>query len=242
MARMERKYLAHFIDANFGEGSANYVRLGKDLETYQEELNPQVEIRRNILGEQNVIHQGYQVQSAAEPYYADQTDPLFEPIAAIANERKTGAGCQTTRVEVLVDAAGNPIWAWKEDCWVVPNAVGGDTSGVQLPFNVYDSGNRTPGVFNMQSKSFTAATISLSSTTLTVNGSTAGTLTATVSPAVTSGEVLWNSSNTTIGTVAGSSTNKATGTVTGVANGTTVVTAEWFGAIASCTVTVSGQS
>lgn len=242
MARMERKYLAHFIDANFGVGVANYVRLGKDLETYQEELNPQVEIRRNILGEQNVIHQGYQVQSTAEPYYADQTDPLFAPIAEIANERKTGAACQTTRVEVLVDASGNPIWAWKEDCWVVPNAVGGDTSGVQLPFNVYNAGNRTPGVFNMSNRTFTAATITLNSTTLTVNGNTAGTLTATVSPAVTSGEVQWYSSDTTKATVAGSSTNKKTGTVTGVANGTTVVTAEWFGAIASCTVTVTGKS
>ena len=28
--KMERKYLAHFIDASFGGESTNYVRLGKD--------------------------------------------------------------------------------------------------------------------------------------------------------------------------------------------------------------------
>lgn len=155
MGRMERKYLAHYLDANFGSGTTNYVRLGKDLETYSEELNPQVEVRRNILGEQNVIHNGYQVQSAAEPYYADQGDDLFEPIAAIANQRKTGQGCLTTRVEYLTDASGTQIWAYREDCWVVPNAVGGDTSGVQLPFNVYNAGNRVSGTFNSSTKQFT---------------------------------------------------------------------------------------
>ena len=153
MSRMERKYLAHFLDANFNidpdnleQGKTlNYVRLGKDLEAYSEELNPQVDIRRNILGEQNVIHNGYQVQSTAEPFYADEDDPLYEPILSIANERKTGGGCQTTRVEALFDEEGECQWAYREDCWVVPNSVGGDTSGVQLPFNVYNAGNRVAG-------------------------------------------------------------------------------------------------
>lgn len=157
MARMERKYLAHYIDANFSSGTTNYVRIGKDLESYNEELNPQVDIRRNILGEQNVIHNGYQVQSTAEPFYADQDDELFEPLAAIANERKTGSGCLTTRVEYLADAAGTQIWAYREDCWVVPNSVGGDTSGVQIPFNVYNAGNRVSGAFNPTTKQFTPA-------------------------------------------------------------------------------------
>ena len=156
--RMERKYLAHYLDANFGVGSTNYVRLGKDLESYQEELNPQVEVRRNILGEQNVIHNGYQVQSSAEPFYADQSDDLFAPIAAIANERKTGEGCKTTRVEVLINASGTTVWAYREDCWVVPNSVGGDTSGVQIPFTVYNAGNRVSGTWNAETRAFTPTT------------------------------------------------------------------------------------
>lgn len=156
--RMERKYLAHYLDANFGVGSTNYVRLGKDLESYQEELNPQVEVRRNILGEQNVIHNGYQVQSAAEPFYADQDDDLFAPIAAIANERKTGEGCKTTRVEVLINSSGTTVWAYREDCWVVPNSVGGDTSGVQIPFTVYNAGNRVSGTWNAETRAFTPTT------------------------------------------------------------------------------------
>ena len=228
MGRMERKFLAHYLDANFGDSTPNYVRLGKDLESYNEELNPQVEIRRNILGEQNVIHNGYQVQSTAEPYYADQEDALFEPIAAIANTRATGDDCLTTRLEVLVDASGNQIWAYREDCWVVPNSVGGDTSGVQIPFTVYNAGNRVPGVFS--SGTFTQATCSLNKTTETISGTGSKTLTATTTPS--GGTVKWSSSNTAVATV-------TAGTVTGVAPGIAVITADYYGAIATCTVTVS---
>ena len=234
MGRMERKYLAHYLDGNFGEGTPSYVRLGKDLETYSEELNPQVEVRRNILGEQNVIHNGYQVQSTADPFYADQDDELFEPIARIANERLTGDACKTTRVEVLVDEEGNQIWAYREDCWVVPNSVGGDTSGVQIPFGVYNAGGRVPGVWDVTDKSFTVATISLNKTTASITGTGNTSITATTSPTVAGAVVEWKSSNPAVATV-------NAGTVTGVANGTAVITADWFGATASCVVTVSGN-
>lgn len=155
MAKIERKYLAHFIDASFGDAETDYIRLGKDLEEYVEELNPDVEVNKNILGEQNVQHNGYEVQSEIDPFYAYTGDPLFEALAEIANERKTGDDCVTTKVDVLLDATGNILWAYREDIWVVPNSVGGDTSGVQIPFSVYNAGNRVKGTFDMKTKKFT---------------------------------------------------------------------------------------
>lgn len=158
MAKIERKYLAHFIDASFGgTGFPNYVRLGKDLEEYVEELNPDVEVQKNILGEQNVQHNGYEVQSEIDPFYAYTGDPLFEQLAKIANERLTGDDCVTTKVDVLLKADGTVEWAYKEDVWVVPNSVGGDTSGVQIPFSVYNSGNRVKGTWDTATKKFTLA-------------------------------------------------------------------------------------
>ena len=145
MGKIERKYLAHFIDASFGGTTTDYERLGKDLESFAEELNPQTEVRRNILGEQNVNHQGYQVQSSVEPYYCYEDEPLFEQLAKIANERLTGDDCKTTRVELLMNADGTAEWAYREDCYVVPQSVGGDTSGVQIPFQVLNCGNRVAG-------------------------------------------------------------------------------------------------
>ena len=40
---IERKYLAHYLDAKFDTtyAATEYVRLGKNLEEYNEELNPE---------------------------------------------------------------------------------------------------------------------------------------------------------------------------------------------------------
>ena len=47
---MKEKYLAHYLDAKFDPtyAAVEYVRLGKNLEEYNEELNPDVEITKNI--------------------------------------------------------------------------------------------------------------------------------------------------------------------------------------------------
>lgn len=158
--KLERKYLAHFIDASFNGETANYVRLGKDLEEYNEELNPDVEVQKNILGEQNVVHNGYEVQGEVNPYYAYEGDPLFAKLAEIANKRATGDACMTTKVEVLLNAEGTVAWAYREDCYVIPTSVGGDTSGVQIPFTTYNAGNRVAGTFDMSTKTFTPSNAS----------------------------------------------------------------------------------
>ena len=157
MGKVERKYLAHYIDVTFGDTTADYYRLGKDLEEYNEELNPDVEVQKNILGEQNVMHNGYEVQSEVEPFYAYEDDPLFEKLCDIANDRLTGDACITTKVDVLLNSSGSVEWAYREDCYVVPTQIGGDTSGVQIPFTVYNAGNRVSGTWNPSTKTFTPA-------------------------------------------------------------------------------------
>ena len=158
MPKIERKYLAHYIDASFGATVKNYIRLGKDLEEYNEELNPDVEVKKNILGEQNVQHNGYEVQSEIDPFYAYTGDSLFERLSQIANERKTGDACLTTKVDVLLNPDSSVEWAYREDCRVVPSSVGGDTSGVQIPFTIYNAGNRVSGSFDTSTKVFTPYT------------------------------------------------------------------------------------
>lgn len=156
--KIERKYLAHFIDASFGTGSATpkYVRLGADLEEYNLDLNPDIEVSKNILGDSTIKHNGYEPQSSVDTFYAVTGDALFETLSAIANERKTGDDCKTTVVDVLLTESGTVTWAYREDAMVVPTSMGGDTSGVQVPFSVYYCGNRTKGTFDVTQKTFTA--------------------------------------------------------------------------------------
>lgn len=160
MGAVERKYLAHYIDAAFDTtyASTDYVRLGKDLEEYIEELNPDVETSKNILGEQSVKHSGYEVSSDADPYYYEYDESLGEKLMTIANERLTGDKCRTSKVDVLLNEDGEVIWAYREDVYVIPSSVGGDTTGIQIPFTVYNAGNRTKGSFNVTTKTFTAGT------------------------------------------------------------------------------------
>lgn len=162
---VERKYLAHYLDANFNKTTAEYVRLGKDLEEYNEELNPDVEVTKNIIGEQSVKHSGYEVQADVDPFYfEDYDDALSGKIMELANTRATGDKCKTTMVDVLLkpgateDAAPTVVWAYREDVYVIPNSVGGDTSGIQTPFTIYKAGNRVKGTWNVESKTFTAST------------------------------------------------------------------------------------
>ena len=155
MAKVERKYLAHYIDSSFGGEAPSYVRLGADLEEYIEELSPDVEVKKNIIGEQRVSHNGYEIQSEVDPFYADYDDPLFTQLAKIVNERLTGDDCVTTKVDVLLSADGTVLWAYREKVWVVPNSIGGDTSGVQIPFAVYNAGERVKGTWDVATKTFT---------------------------------------------------------------------------------------
>lgn len=152
---LERKWLAHFIDASFGGQTANYVRIGDDIEELNIEMNPDVEQFKNILGESKVRHQGYEPSVGVEPYYATIGDALFEKLYSIIDDRLTGDGIATTWVDVLLNDEGEVVHATRENVKIVPISLGGDTSGVQIPFNVYYNGERKKGTFDMTTKAFT---------------------------------------------------------------------------------------
>lgn len=160
MDKIERKYLAHYVDESFNGETTAYVRLGDDLEEYNEELNPDVEVKKNIKGEQTIDHKGYDVQSDVDPYYASEGSALWGKLAEIANERKTGAACKTTKLDVLFNASGTVVWAYREEVALIPKSIGGDTSGVQIPFSMYNLGNRVSGTFNPSTGVFTPTTAS----------------------------------------------------------------------------------
>lgn len=155
--KLERKYLAHFIDSAFNAKAEAYVRLGKDLEEYTIEMNPDGESSKNILGESRYNLKGYEPQGSVDPYYAYEGDALFERLKKIIDERATGADTQTTVVDVMLSSSGSVTDAYREDVIVVPTSLGGDTAGVSIPFEVHYAGNRTKGTFDMTTKTFTPA-------------------------------------------------------------------------------------
>ena len=149
--RMERKYFQTFIDTSFGGTTASWYVLGKDLEEFNVEMNPDTETGKNILGETTFTHNGYEVSASAEPFYAREGDALFEKLQAIIDEKKTYDGCKTLVVEVHLwdedSTTSGKYKAWQQECYVTPQSYGGDTSGYQIPFDVTYVGERTEGYF-----------------------------------------------------------------------------------------------
>ncbi len=155
--KYERKYLAHYINAAFNATTPSYIRLGKDLEDYSINLNPDVESKKNILGESTTNVKGYSPQGSIETYYAYKGDALYERLLEITNERSTGSKLETTVVDVIVDSEGNVESAYRENAIIVPQSIGG-SDGIQIPFEIYYNGNRTKGDFDVKTKAFTETT------------------------------------------------------------------------------------
>lgn len=149
--RIDRKYMGHLIDVGLlcHGTESEYERLGKDLEEYNVELNPQTETSTNILGETSFVHNGYQETSEASPYYAYTDSVLFEKLQEIIDYRHKDDNLKTNALEVhLWDGdETDGFVAWQQGCYVVPTSYGGDTSGYQIPFTVNYFGGRTRGIF-----------------------------------------------------------------------------------------------
>ena len=156
--KIERKYMAHYLNAAFGKGEDNYTRLGADLEEYSPELSANVETKSNILGQTSVVIDSYQKQGEVSPYYADSGDALFEKLQAIIDGGLVLDDLKTDIVEVKLwdkDSAG-AYPAVKEECYIEIVSYGGDTTGYQIPFNIHYTGVKTKGTFDVTQKTFTA--------------------------------------------------------------------------------------
>jgi hypothetical protein len=161
--KIARKYMAHFLDASFGGTTPDWYRLGEDLDEYKVDLNPDTEVKKNILGSATFNHSGYEPSSEADPYYARVGDALFEKLQTIVDEQATDDSLKTSSLEVhLWDGdAENGYVAYRQDCYVVPTSYGGDTSGYQIPYTVTYVGDKTKGTYKPgasgASGTFTAA-------------------------------------------------------------------------------------
>ena len=160
---LERKYLAHFIDAAFDmSGKAtNYVKLGEHLEELSVEMNPNVETSSNIWGETTAMLSGYEVSASVDPYYVSHDEALSEKLMEIVDNELTGDAVKTTVVDVWLkpgetaDAKPQVVKAIRREVIVAVQSYGGNTSGVQIPFNLSGAKNRAKGTFDLETKTFT---------------------------------------------------------------------------------------
>ena len=157
MAKIERKYLAHFINAADAE-AAVYERLGKDLEELRPELAADVQTKKNILGETSGLISGYEKTASVEPFYAEEGSALFQRLQDIIDNGKTLDALKTDVVEVKLweKAEGTVYSAIREEAYIELTNYGGDTTGYSIAFVLHFTGNKVKGSFDVASKVFTA--------------------------------------------------------------------------------------
>lgn len=159
MAKIARKYLAHFINAAApGAEQAAYERLGKDLEEFSPSLSAQVDKKKNIMGETSVNISSYEKSASVKPFYAEKDSALFTRLQGIIDGDLVLDDLRTDVVEVkLWDETDGTYPAVKEEAYIEVTSYGGDTTGYQIPFTVHYTGIKTHGTFDPKTKTFTPA-------------------------------------------------------------------------------------
>ena len=159
MAKIERKYMAHFINAAKSGEEATYERLGQDLEEFSPELSAQVETKKNILGQSSILISGYEKTAAVEPFYAQSGSQLFNRLQEIIDGDLVLDELKADVVDVKLweGDEGENYPAVKEVVFLEVTSYGGDTTGYQIPFTIHYTGEKVKGSFNVSTKTFTAA-------------------------------------------------------------------------------------
>ena len=160
MGKIERKYLAHFINTAAPGGEAAYERLGKDLEEYSPEMSAEVNTSKNILGETSILISSYEKTASVEPYYAEKGAALFTRLQDIIDNQLVLDDLKTDVVEVKLweTVSTNAYPAIKEEAYIEITSYGGDTTGYQIPFTLHYTGVKVKGTFDPSTKKFTATT------------------------------------------------------------------------------------
>ena len=146
--KLNREALAHYLDYSFKRiiSSATWEIIGDDIEEMSNELNPDMETLKNILGQTKTQDNGYEPTMDADPFYADPEKKLYPMIRDIALDRKKGDACKTLMLEVVVeDTDATNHLAYVQEVIVKPQSYGGDTAGLNIPFQVSEDGKRTKG-------------------------------------------------------------------------------------------------
>lgn len=152
--KLNREALMTYLDAGMhttwasvtAESPVNWEIIGDDIEEMSVEMNSETEQHKNILGQTRTDDKGYSPTMDADPFYADPEKALYTVLRDIAMERKKGDQCKTLMMEVIVeDTEATTHAAYVREVILKPTSYGGDTTYVNIPFNVSEDGGWIKG-------------------------------------------------------------------------------------------------
>jgi hypothetical protein len=139
---MKLKREAHGLYLRFSSLDPWFL-IGSGIEDMSVEMNGSFEQTKDVTGNVSVSDTGYQPQVGVEPYYANPDDSIYDKLKDLAMNRKSGDDAKAEMLEVLIDdTEATTHDGWTEDVKIEIASYGGDTSGMQISFNIWSDGNR----------------------------------------------------------------------------------------------------
>ena len=95
-----------------------------------------------MLGETSFTHKGYEPSVDMDQYFADPSRILYEHLQDIAMQEKSseqdclGYFAEAFFTSVNEEARTMNGYCYVRRAWLVPESIGGDTSGLAIPFTI----------------------------------------------------------------------------------------------------------
>ena len=153
-----RKYFMIFFNVS-QTATLEWELIGEKVEELMLNMNPNVSTVTDVLGKTTTSVDKYEVETDVSPFMAKKESKLFKILYDIVKNKKTLSDVEFDLMCVNVfDAEGSNYVAWTQKATIAVQSFGGGTAGLDIPFNVYWTGDQTDGTFNPTTKVFTAST------------------------------------------------------------------------------------
>lgn len=144
---IKREEFKIFADASAADASTPEWELqGDKNEDLSLELNPNVETITDVTGVTTTVLDKYEEQTSVGTYRAKRDSKFGAILYDIVKEKKILSDVERTFLCVnLFSGTEGKYDAWTQNAVVAVQSYGGDTKGLNIPYNIHWTGARTHG-------------------------------------------------------------------------------------------------
>ena len=143
--RIKREEFKLFADVGASD-SPEWELQGGRIEDMSLEMNPNVETVTDVTGVTETTLDKYEKQTSVSPYYAKRDSKMAAWLYNVVREEKTLSDVEKTFCVVNIFAGSDGAYdAWTQKGVVAVQSFGGDTKGLQIPYNIHWIGEKVFG-------------------------------------------------------------------------------------------------
>lgn len=143
--KIKREEFKLFADVGT-DAAPEWELQGGGIDDLSLSMNPNVETTTDVTGVTETLLDKYEKKTTVAPYYAKRDSKLGAWLYNIVREEKTLSDVEKVFccVNIFAGAAG-AFDAWTQNAVVAVQSFGGNTKGVQIPYDIHWIGEKTYG-------------------------------------------------------------------------------------------------